>query len=125
MQPVWDAQCVRCHDAGDKHGINLTGTLDADRVPASYRTLIAGAGSTTSTTVGLGATTRPSRSPSAPLKSQLWEVLDAGHYDVKLTRDEMHAHQVLDRPELPALARLPVPAESPHSECLSLIRHHT
>ena len=24
------------------------------------------------------------------LKSRLWQVLDAGHYDVKLTRDEMH-----------------------------------
>ena len=30
VQPVWDAQCVRCHDANDKHQINLTGTLDAD-----------------------------------------------------------------------------------------------
>ena len=24
------------------------------------------------------------------VKSRLWQVLDAGHYDVKLTRDEMH-----------------------------------
>jgi len=25
------------------------------------------------------------------LKSRLWQMLDAGHYDMKLTRDEMHA----------------------------------
>ncbi len=42
VQPVWNKHCVRCHDATDQHNINFTGTLDNDRVPASYRTLIEG-----------------------------------------------------------------------------------
>ena len=40
VQPVWDAKCVRCHNAQDPKHFNLAGTLDAERVPASYRTLI-------------------------------------------------------------------------------------
>ncbi|MCX6909441.1 MAG: hypothetical protein NTY01_15560, partial [Verrucomicrobia bacterium] len=91
VQPVWNAKCVRCHDASHKRGINLTATLDADRVPASYRTLIAGGWvHYFDFTYGL----RHSKAePLAfgTLKSRLWQVLDAGHHDVKLTRDEMHA----------------------------------
>jgi len=40
VQPVWDAHCIRCHNAKHKKGLNLTGTLDREKVPASYRTLI-------------------------------------------------------------------------------------
>jgi hypothetical protein len=90
VQPVWDAQCVRCHDAGDKRGMNLTATLDADRVPASYRTLIHGGW-----VHYFDYTYRLRHYKAAPLSfgtlnSKLWQVLDAGHHDVKLTRDEMH-----------------------------------
>ncbi|MGO8747602.1 MAG: discoidin domain-containing protein [Thermoguttaceae bacterium] len=90
VQPVWDANCVRCHDAGDKHKTNLAGTLGTDRVPASYRTLIADGW------VHYFDWNWGQRHHLAPpmsfgtLKSRLWQVLDAGHYDVKLTRDEMH-----------------------------------
>jgi hypothetical protein len=42
VQPVLDAKCVRCHDEKHKRKINLTGKLDAHRVPASYRTLVSG-----------------------------------------------------------------------------------
>ncbi|MFA6563752.1 MAG: discoidin domain-containing protein [Verrucomicrobiia bacterium] len=91
VQRVWDAKCVRCHDAGDKNKINLTGVLDAERVPASYRTLIAGGW-----VHYFDFTYRLRHSKAEPmsfgtLKSRLWQVLDAGHHDVKLTRDEMHA----------------------------------
>ena len=91
VQPVWDAKCVRCHDAGHKRGVNLTGALDAERVPASYRTLIAGGWVNY-----FDMTYRLRHSKAGPasfgtLKSRLWQVLDAGHHDVKLTRDEMHA----------------------------------
>jgi hypothetical protein len=91
VQPVWDAKCVRCHDAKHKLGINLTGELDADKVPASYRSLIKG---------GLvhyfDMTYRLRHHKAEPMtfgtvQSKLWKVLDAGHHDVKLTRDEMHA----------------------------------
>ncbi len=91
VQPVWDAKCVRCHDAGHKRGINLTSVLDAERVPASYRTLIAGGW-----VDYFDMTYRLRHAKAEPasfgtLKSRLWRVLDAGHHDVKLTRDEMHA----------------------------------
>lgn len=42
VQPVLDAHCVRCHDGGQKVRLDLRGTLDAQRVPASYRALIQG-----------------------------------------------------------------------------------
>jgi hypothetical protein len=90
VQPVWNAKCVSCHDAGDKHKLNLSGALGADRVPASYRTLIAGGW------VHYFNWSWGERHHKAPplsfgtVKSRLWQVLDAGHYDVKLTRDEMH-----------------------------------
>ena len=90
VQPVWDARCVGCHDAHDKHKLDLSGTLGADRVPASYRTLI-----TQGWVHYFDYTWGREHHKAEPLtfgtvQSRLWQVLDAGHYDVKLTRDEMH-----------------------------------
>jgi hypothetical protein len=42
VQPVLNAHCVRCHDGSQPGRSDLRGTFDAARVPASYRTLIAG-----------------------------------------------------------------------------------
>jgi hypothetical protein len=42
VQPVLDAHCVRCHDGREPGRSDLRGTLDAARVPASYRALIEG-----------------------------------------------------------------------------------
>ena len=42
VQPVLDAQCVRCHDLSSESKFDLRGTRDAAKVPASYRSLIAG-----------------------------------------------------------------------------------
>ncbi len=42
VQPVLDAKCVRCHDTQSDSKLDLRGTRDAYRVPASYRSLIAG-----------------------------------------------------------------------------------
>jgi len=89
VQPVWDAKCVRCHDAGDKQNFNLAGTLDADKVPASYRTLIAGGWVHY---FNWGYAVRHHKAEPASfgtLKSKLWQVLDKGHYDVQLKRDEI------------------------------------
>jgi hypothetical protein len=91
IQPILDARCVRCHDAQHKQKLNLAGTLDAEKVPASYRTLIAGGWVNY-----FDMTYRLRHSKAVPLsfgtlKSKLWRVLDAGHHEVKLTRDEMHA----------------------------------
>lgn len=41
VQPVLDAQCVRCHNTREAQ-LDLRGTRDAGGVPASYRSLIAG-----------------------------------------------------------------------------------
>ncbi|HEY5911300.1 MAG TPA: hypothetical protein VJA21_11925, partial [Verrucomicrobiae bacterium] len=90
VQPVWDALCIRCHDANDKQKLDLTGTLGADRVPSSYRTLI-----TQGWVHYFDYTWGQEHRKAEPLsfgsvQSRLWKVLDPGHYDVKLTRDEMH-----------------------------------
>jgi len=90
VQPVWDAKCIRCHDAKDRQRIDLTGTLDKDRVPASYRTLI-----TQGWVHYFDMTWSLPHHKAEPLtfgtvRSKLWPVLERGHYDVKLTRDEMH-----------------------------------
>ena len=88
VQPVWDARCVRCHNANHKKKFDLTAALDADRVPASYRTLITqgwvhyfdftwGREHTKAEPLSFGS-----------LKSKLWKVLDAGHNDVRLSVDE-------------------------------------
>jgi hypothetical protein len=88
VQPVWDAKCVRCHDAADKQRINLAGTLDREKVPASYRTVIS-----RGWVHYFDCTYGREHTKAAPLtfgtlKSKLWPVLDKGHYDVKLTAEE-------------------------------------
>jgi hypothetical protein len=42
IQPILDANCVSCHDTASKAKLDLRGTRDPHRVPASYRSLIAG-----------------------------------------------------------------------------------
>ncbi len=42
VQPVLDAHCVRCHDTQSEATLDLRGTRDTHRVPASYRSLISG-----------------------------------------------------------------------------------
>lgn len=90
VQPVWDAQCVRCHDRRDARQLDLTGTLDQDRVPASYRTLI-----TQGWVHYFDMAWSLPHHKAGPLtfgtvKSRLWPVLDRGHHGVTLTRDQMH-----------------------------------
>lgn len=90
VQPVWDAHCVRCHDAKHERKLDLTGTLGPDRIPASYRTLI-----TQGWVHYFDYTWGREHHKAEPLtfgtvQSKLWQVLEAGHHDVTLTRDEMH-----------------------------------
>ena len=89
VQPVWDAKCVRCHNADHKRKIDLTGTRDADRVPASYRTLIShGLVHYFDYTWGREHT-RADPLTFGTVRSRLWEVLGGGHNDVRLTADQM------------------------------------
>jgi hypothetical protein len=90
VQPVWNARCVGCHDARDKRHIDLTAALDADRVPASYRTLIS-QGWVHYFDMTWGQEHRKAEPRSfGTLRSRLWKLLDAGHEGVTLSRDERH-----------------------------------
>ena len=42
VQPVLDAHCVRCHAGAPEAKLDLRGTHDAGKVPASYRSLVTG-----------------------------------------------------------------------------------
>ena len=90
VQPVLEARCVRCHDAKHKKGLDFTRTLDANGVPRSYRTLIE-KGLVHYFNWGYGVRHHKADALTfGSLKSKLWEVLDKGHNDVKLTADERH-----------------------------------
>ena len=87
VQPVWDAKCVSCHDAKDPK-INLTGRLDPQRVPASYKTLISGGWVHYFSLAWGERHYRAEPMSFGTAKSKLWQVLDAGHHGVQLTADE-------------------------------------
>ncbi|OHB73866.1 MAG: hypothetical protein A2V70_11435 [Planctomycetes bacterium RBG_13_63_9] len=90
VQPVWDAKCVCCHDQNDQQKIDLTGRLDADRIPASYRTLIS-QGWVHYADCGWesGGCEKLPPLTFGSLKSRLWKVLEGGHQDVQLTMEEI------------------------------------
>lgn len=91
VQPVWDAQCVRCHNPSDARTIDLSGARDREGVPASYRTLIE-RGLVHYFDFAWGQEHRKAAPLSfGTVKSKLWDILNAGHEGVVLTRDEMHA----------------------------------
>jgi hypothetical protein len=90
VQPVWDAHCVRCHDVKDTRKLDLSGALGADRVPASYRTLI-----TQGWVHYFDYTWGQEHHKAAPLtfgsvRSKLLPFLAPSHYQVRLTSDELH-----------------------------------
>jgi cytochrome c553 len=87
VQPVFDAKCASCHGAEDKK-LNLTGNVDGNRIPASYKTLVSGGWVNY---FSLGWAERHYRAEPMSFgtpKSKLWNVLNAGHYDVQLTAEE-------------------------------------
>jgi len=90
VQPVWNAHCARCHGANDPKGVNLSAQLDEIRVPASYRTLIS-QGWVNHFNCTWGAEHAKAEPMTfGTLKSRLISLLEKGHYDVRLTRDELH-----------------------------------
>lgn len=90
VQPVLDAKCVRCHNGSETAKLDLRGTLDADRVPASYRTLLS-QGWVHIVDCGWNSGGCEKREPLTfgTVKSRLWTILQQGHYDVELTWEEM------------------------------------
>ncbi|MHB8970813.1 MAG: HzsA-related protein [Pirellulaceae bacterium] len=91
VQPVWDKHCVRCHAANDPLKLDFTGELDAEKVPASYRTLIS-QGWVHYLDFGYNSGGNEKANPLTfgTLHSKLWKVLDAGHYEVQLTPEDKH-----------------------------------
>jgi len=89
VQPVLDKRCVSCHDGAKKERPDLRGTLDAERVPASYRALIAG-GWVHYFDWHYGARHFKAEPLTfGTLRSRLWEVLTKEqHKDVKLSAEE-------------------------------------
>jgi hypothetical protein len=77
------------HDSEDPQKIDLTGARDADRIPASYKTLIR-QGWVHYLDFGWNSGGNEKRPPLTfgTLKSKLWQVLNAGHHDVVLTAEE-------------------------------------
>lgn len=86
VQPVLDARCVRCHTATHAKHVNLTGALDAEKIPASYRTLISG-GWVHFVDCGWNSAGCEKREPLTfgTVKSKLWPLLAAGHHGVALS----------------------------------------
>ncbi len=91
VQPVLDAQCVRCHDATDKQGVNLAGTLDANKIPASYRTLITGGWVHHFDYQWNLRHHKAEPMTFGTLKSKIGQFIGPEHYDVKLTEPQMRA----------------------------------
>jgi hypothetical protein len=89
VQPVWDVQCVACHDAQDAQQINLTGDLDADGVPASYRTLISQGWVHYFDCAWAQEHAKAQPMSFGSLQSPLWTILDRGHYDVQLSAEQI------------------------------------
>ncbi|MBN2294182.1 MAG: discoidin domain-containing protein [Pirellulales bacterium] len=95
VQPVLTAKCVSCHGTKDNHGLDLTGMLDKNRVPASYRTLISqGWVHHFNYQYNAGGNEKAQPMTFGTLKSRLWEVLNNGHYEVELTIEEMRRIKV-------------------------------
>ena len=92
VQPIWDAHCVRCHDGAHKRKIDLTGHLDADRIPTSYKTLIRqGLVHLFDYGYNSGGNAKAAPLTFGVLKSKLVKTLEGGHSRVKLSQDEMRA----------------------------------
>ena len=92
VQPVLNAQCVRCHDGTVGRGLDLRGQRDRERIPASYRSLIQG-GWVHYFDWSYGARHYKAEPLTfGSVRSRLWEVLrDPDHAEVRLTADQTHA----------------------------------
>lgn len=97
VQPVLDKNCVECHTsetASQKpRQFDLTGTLDNDKIPASYRSLIqSGDVHYFDYTWGAGKTTKADPYSFGTSQSRLWEILrDENHQSVSLSQEEEQA----------------------------------
>ncbi len=88
VQPVLDRRCAGCHN-GAKARPDLRAMVDAERIPASYRSLIAGGWvNFLDCSWNPGGCEKREPLTFGTVKSRLWSILNAGHHDVALTEDE-------------------------------------
>lgn len=92
VQPVWDRQCVSCHDGAEKSAKPDMRAQGPDNIPASYRSLITGGWvHYFDYTYGMRHFKAEPLS-FGTLQSRLWKILaDANHAKVHLTEDELRA----------------------------------
>ncbi|MGL4941754.1 MAG: hypothetical protein ACRC46_01015 [Thermoguttaceae bacterium] len=95
VQPVWDQHCVSCHDGSDtKAGrIDLTGKLDGDYIPASFKTVIRG-GYVHHFNWGYqaGVPTKAEPYSFGTFQTRLWTILgDENHKQIVLPEDASRA----------------------------------
>jgi len=84
VQPVLDRHCVKCHAEHPKKPINLAREPIQRKWYASYNSLLPFA----FTNYGNNLRTNPGRFGARA--SKLTEILAKGHYDVKLSEEELH-----------------------------------
>lgn len=95
VQPVLDKRCISCHNGSKKERIDLRGTLDADRVPASYRSLISGGWVHYFDWIYGARHFKAEPLTFGTLQSRLFEMLTKkGHEKLKLESAEMRALKV-------------------------------
>jgi hypothetical protein len=87
VQPVLDKNCLSCHNKGGKEPV-LSGTVDDRQWTPSYRNLKP----YTFYYDGGGSFVEPNTYPGkfGALASKLYQTLEKGHKNVKLTDEEMH-----------------------------------
>lgn len=89
VQPTLDRRCVSCHDGAKKERPDLRGTLDAERVPASYRTLVSGGWAHYFDWIWGARPFKAEPMTFGTLRSRLFEALaKPQHKDVKLSAEE-------------------------------------
>ncbi|MCB9784846.1 MAG: hypothetical protein H6751_17895, partial [Candidatus Omnitrophica bacterium] len=90
VQPVLEKHCVSCHNAKTKETLNLSGQQDEQGIPASYRTLVSqGWVHYCDCGWNSGGCEKLEPLTFGTVKSKVGDVLNAGHYEVKLTTDEV------------------------------------
>ena len=87
VQPVFDKNCISCHNEGGDRP-NLSGQIDIRRWTTSYRNLRPYAFFYDGGGIFVESKTYPGK--FGALASRLYQLLEKGHRDVKLTEEEMH-----------------------------------
>jgi Hydrazine synthase alpha subunit middle domain/F5/8 type C domain len=91
VQPVLDNNCVKCHNEEHEKGYNLTGTLDKNHIPASYKTIVqSGWVHYLDWQYQRGTPSKADPLTFGTVKSKLWEVLK-DHNGISLSTEEMRA----------------------------------